>query len=151
MITEIILTIFIILTLTSVYFFYIKPWRVIKFYEKQFKNLKYRGKAFPFKLWYNKFFDPIAAGKAVGDPYIDYKTNHQDYDIVVSNMYHMPFLELLHVDFIKEFYAVDKHYDYPKPAQFTTPFVRVAKPILAFTEGNEWKHKKLILNTIFNF
>lgn len=133
MIIESILTILILLTLVSLYFLYIKPTRSLKFYARQFETLKYRTKVFPYKPWYNKFFDPIVEGKAKGDPYIDYKTNHQAYDIVASTIYHMPFLELLHPDFIKEFYAVDKHYDYPKPIEFTKPFVRLTGPILAFT------------------
>lgn len=105
----------------------------MKFYEKQFAGLNYRTKVFPYKPLYNKYFDPIFEGRDKGDPYGDYKTTHQNYDLVLSNVYHIPFLELIHVDFIRDFYAVDKHYDYPKPVALVQPFIRLTGPILAFT------------------
>ena len=54
-----------------------------------------------------------------------YKELAAQYDVVVSNHQFEPFLEFFHLDFIKDFYSMDKHYDYPKDEKMVNFFARV--------------------------
>lgn len=57
----------------------------------------------------------------------------------------------IHIDFIKDFFSVDKHYTYPKIKIIRTPFLRLVGEGIGLTEGLLWKKKRNILNLIFNF
>lgn len=80
-----------------------------------------------------------------------YKEMGAQYDVVVSNQQFEPLLEFYHPDFIKDFFSVDKHYDYPKEEKVLNFFTRVTGKGLIFSEGQVWKRKRTILNNIFNF
>jgi hypothetical protein len=62
-----------------------------------------------------------------------------------------PFIEICHLDFIKDFYSMDKHYDYPKLKAIISPLKMLFGPGVGFSEGNIWKRKRILLNRIFNF
>ena len=57
----------------------------------------------------------------------------------------------IHIDFIKDFFSVDKHYTYPKIKIVRTPIVRLVGEGIGLTEGLLWKQKRNILNHILNF
>ena len=86
----------------------------MKYYEKQLKASKYNIKVRPYKLSYNGFDNPLFEGIKNGNPYEYKQKEYQGYDIIISNIYHKPMIQLVGVDFKKEYYAMDKHYDYPK-------------------------------------
>ncbi len=113
--------------------------------------MKYRSLILPYKLFYNHFFDPIEADKKKGDPHLTYKTIYPNYDIVLSNVFQKPFIELISVDFIKDFFSYDKHYDYPKVELVVKPFRRLTGQALGLTEGTVWKHKRTILSNMFSY
>ncbi len=58
---------------------------------------------------------------------------------------------MIHPDFAKDFYSVDKHYLYPKEEKIVNIFSRAAGHGLPFSEGKKWKRKRTIFNKIFNF
>jgi cytochrome P450 len=80
-----------------------------------------------------------------------YKEIGSQYDVVVSNTLFFPYLEFHHPDFIKDYYSVDKHYQYPKEKSVVNAFSRLTGHGLPFSEGENWKRKRNILNKIFNF
>lgn len=80
-----------------------------------------------------------------------YKEIGSQYDVVVSNTLFFPYLEFHHPDFIKDYYSVDKHYQYPKQKIVVDAFSRLTGRGLPFSEGENWKRKRNILNKIFNF
>lgn len=43
-----------------------------------------------------------------------FKYERGEFDVIVTNSLNRPKLEFNHPDFIKDFYSVDKHYEYPK-------------------------------------
>lgn len=73
MILEIFLTSLLFLVLLTVHYCWIKPRKMIKFYENQLKNMKWRYKVIPYKLFYNRYTEPLHEGKKLGDPMILYK------------------------------------------------------------------------------
>lgn len=79
-----------------------------------------------------------------------YKEDYCQYDILVTHLLFHPKLELINLDFIKDFYTVDKHYSYPKD-RLIQIYTRLAGEGLPFSEGPKWKRKRTILNRIFNF
>lgn len=93
----------------------------------------------------------IKKGMAEGDALKIYKEERSKYDVVVSNILSRPRIEINHPDFLKDFYAVDKHYEYPKSQRGIRLFSRVAGKGLVFSEGEVWHRKRKILNKLFNF
>lgn len=55
-----------------------------------------------------------------------FKEVRRDYDVVVTNSMNRPKLELNHPDFIKDFYSVDKHYEYPKEQKVVNLITRAS-------------------------
>ena len=81
-----------------------------------------------------------------------YRVEYPHADIVISNVFHRPVIEFLHVDFIKDFFANDKHYDYPKIHLFMNPFKRMYGDMsIGMSEGELWKQRRTNINKIFNF
>ncbi len=62
-----------------------------------------------------------------------------------------PRIEIYNPDFIKDFYSVDKHYEYPKAERVVKIFSRIGGHGLPLSEGNVWARKRKILNKVFNF
>lgn len=48
----------------------------------------------------------------LGDAMAIYKTVYVNYDVIVSNMLIYPKIDLINISLLKDFYAVDKVYDY---------------------------------------
>lgn len=80
-----------------------------------------------------------------------YKEVRSKYDVVVTNILSRPRIEINHPDLLRDFYAVDKHYEYPKSPKGLRLFARVAGRGLVFSEGEAWHRKRKILNKLFNF
>lgn len=51
----------------------------------------------------------------------------------------IPYIELIHIDFIKAYFAMDKHYDYPKVGLVSGKLKRIFGPGVGLTEGHVWK------------
>ena len=96
-------------------------------------------------------FNSLQEGMQKGDAMKFYKEIGSQYDVVVSNELNHPVVEFNHPGFIKDFYSVDKHYEYPKQKKIVNIFARLAGNGLALSEGEIWKRKRTILNKIFNF
>ena len=97
----------------------------MKFYEDQLKSTKYVTQVQSYKLFKNGLFGPIEEGIKHGSPFKIYRQQYPKYDVVLNNMVNKPFIELCHIDFVRDFYSVDKHYDYPKIAAIGIPFKRL--------------------------
>ena len=125
MVLEIFLTFLLISLLLFVNFFWIQPKKLMKFYENQLKSQKYKSQIHPYKLFNNGIMGPIEQGIKEGNPFKILKQEYPKYDVVLTNLMNRPYIELCHVDFIKDFYSVDKHYDYPKIEAIMVPFKRL--------------------------
>ncbi len=73
MILEVLVTIFILLSLALFKWCWIQPKKDMKFYENQFKAMKLKVKVYPYRFLYNGCFDPVVKGTKEGDPYKIYK------------------------------------------------------------------------------
>ena len=72
-------------------------------------------------------------------------------DLTISNAFGRIVIDLSHPDLIKDFYAVDKVYIYPKSKALTGPISRTMGAGIPFSEGDIWKRKRRIINRVFNF
>lgn len=86
--------------------------------------MNYRVKVKPFQFFYNGVDGDSKKGKKDGDPFRLYRTEYPNNDIVLSNILCVPIVQLVSVDFIKDYFTLDKHYDYPKMHLFMNPFKR---------------------------
>lgn len=69
---------------------------------------------------------------------------------MISNALNRPVIELLGVDFIKDYFTVDKHYNYPKIHYFMNPLKRFYGDLsIGMSEGEVWKQRKLIITKLF--
>jgi cytochrome P450 len=79
------------------------------------------------------------------------KTIYATNDIILTNFYNKVVIDLSHPDFIRDFYSNEHLYTYPKVTFFTSNLIRVMGKGIPFSEGNEWKRKRRIINAVFNF
>lgn len=86
----------------------------MKHYANQLTNAKYKVKLLPYIPFNNYLQKRSNDGLRTGDPWHTYKTEFKGYDVVVSNMMNRPYVEFINMDFIREYFAVDRHYMYPK-------------------------------------
>lgn len=121
---EEITALFLVVFVGAVYYLVIVPQRVCKFYEKQLNKTKYRVSVKKYNLLYNGVDGEARKHRSEGDPYKLYRTEYPHIDIVISNVFHRPVVELCHVDFLKDYFSADKHFDFPKIHLFMNPFKR---------------------------
>ena len=145
------LTILLILLAYVVYAYWVRPVRMIKEYVRNIRSRGYKVLEVPYIPFSVDLIGVIKRGMAQGDALKVYKEERCNYDAVVSNAFTRPRIELYHPDFLKDFYSVDKHYEYPKSIRPIRLFTRVAGKGLVFSEGEVWHRKRRILNKIFNF
>lgn len=69
----------------------------------------------------------------------------------MANSFNSIVLDFSHPDFVKDFYSNEHLYTYPKIKMFTDPIVRAMGRGIPFSEGDEWKRKRKIINAVFNF
>lgn len=94
----------------------------------------------------------LQKGQEQGDALKLHKQRGREgFDVTVTNLLIKPKLEFIHPDFVKDFFSVDKHYDFPKEQKVIDIFTRAAGHGLPFSEGEIWKRKRTILNKVFNF
>ena len=53
-------------------------------------------------------------GREQGDALKLYKEERAEYDVIISNTLNRPRLQFHHPDFIKDYFSIDKHYDFNK-------------------------------------
>ena len=80
-----------------------------------------------------------------------YKVDRRNYDVIVSNSFNKPRLQFHHPDFIKDFFAVDKQYEFPKSKSVVEVLAKIAGKGVIFSEGQEWRRKRNIINKVFNY
>ncbi len=73
----------------------------MKYYEKQLKTSRYNIKVGTQKIFYNGFYNPLFEGINNENPYEYQKKEYQGYDIIISNIFHKPKIQLVGVDFKK--------------------------------------------------
>lgn len=130
---EIGLTIFLLLTVSLIYFCWIKPQKQRKFYINQIRALGYSVLQIPFNPITVDMISAFRRGIKLGDAIIEYKQIRSNYDVVVGNALLIPRLEINHPDFIKSYFAIDKHYEYPKSEKVVNIFSRLAGKGLPFS------------------
>lgn len=74
------------------------------------------------------------------------KTIYKDHDVILTNSVHRIVLDFCHPDFIKDFYSAENLYTYPKVKFVSAPIVRAMGKGIPFSEGDEWKRKRRIIN-----
>ena len=79
------------------------------------------------------------------------KEQYSKHDVVVSNILNHVMIDLLHPDFVKEFYLSENIYTYPKVKMLVNPIIRGIGSGIIIDEGELWKKKRKILNKVFNF
>ena len=87
---------------------------MIKEYVRNIRSRGYKVLEVPYIPFSVDLIGVIKRGMAQGDALKVYKEERCNYDAVVSNAFTRPRIELYHPDFLKDFYSVDKHYEYPK-------------------------------------
>lgn len=97
-----------------VYVLWISPLRIIKRYARELRNKGYKVLEVPYNPLKNDMITTMAKGKQLGDALKLYKEERRDYDVIVSNTLARPRLQFHHPDFIKDYFSVDKHYDFHK-------------------------------------
>lgn len=60
-------------------------------------------------------------------------------------------ITLTHPDFIKDFYSINHINDYPKMTTITLNMKRALGSGIIFSEGETWKRKRHVINSVFNF
>ena len=73
------------------------------------------------------------------------------YDIVLENILNTIIVSLVNPDLIKQFYQPSGDYKYKKLPIFISNMKRVMGCGLSFKEGLDWKKRRKILNSIFNY
>lgn len=53
-------------------------------------------------------------GASKGDVLDLFKNERRNYDVIVSNTFASPRLQFHHPDFLKDFFSLDKHNEFPK-------------------------------------
>ena len=110
MFTQVFTSILILLILLIYYRVWVRPKRALKTYTKQLRELGYKVYETPYNPFKSHLIDIINKGIKQGDALKVYKEDYSEYDVIVANMLLDPKIEFKHIDFIKDFYAVDKHY-----------------------------------------
>lgn len=105
----------------------------------------------PFSPWTIPFMPIIERDKKEGDALKFCKTIYRDNDVILTNSLHKIVLDFSHPDFIKDFYSADHLYTYPKLKFSTEPIIRAMGRGIPFSEGEEWKRKRKVINTVFNY
>ena len=86
-----------------------------------------------------------------GDSHYELKTIMSKYDVVLENILNTPIVSLINPELIKEFYQPSGDFKYKKLPMFVENMKRVMGNGLSFKEGLEWKKRRKIMNTIFNY
>lgn len=73
------------------------------------------------------------------------------YDVIVHNTLSTPSLQLMSPELIKGFMQAENVPIYPKMKFLIQNIQRSLGHGIAFSEGNEWKRKRKIMNSVFNF
>ena len=63
--------------------------------------------------------------KQGGDIYKTMRDEYSQHDAVVTNIGSRPLLEVFNPELVKHYFAVDKHFSYPKFPFLTSPLTRV--------------------------
>ena len=69
----------------------------------------------------------------------------------MSNHFNKIYIELLKPELIREYFAPGNHFNFPKAKTFTYKLFTMLGSGLLFSEGDNWKNKKKILNLVFNY
>lgn len=123
----------------------------MKGYVKNLRERGYKVLEVPFNPLTNDMITTLRKGRKFGDDLKIYKEERRDYDVIVSNTLTRPRLQFHHPDFIRDFYSVEKLYDFVKTEAIVNVYARIGGHGLIFTEGAVWRRKRTILNKIFNF
>lgn len=126
MVTEILITILIILALYIYREWHIKPKRAMQSYADALTSRGYKVLVNPYNVLYD-YYDSVFLknGREEGDPYKTVREEYTKYDAVISNVLKKPLLELINPELIKHYFAVDKHYTYPKLPAATIPLAKI--------------------------
>ena len=79
------------------------------------------------------------------DPLQGLKEYYSQYDVVVHNMLHRVYLDIIHPDFIQDFVSSEKMHNYTKTVETKDLFRKAGGEGLLFSEGEEWKMKRKVL------
>lgn len=130
---ELLISLLFILIVYGIYVLWIYPLKLIKNYVRLLQKQGYNVLEVPYNPFKNDMIETMRKGGKQGDVFKLYKEDRRDYDVIVSNSLNRPRLQFQHPDFIKDFYSVDKHYQYPKTESIVKVFSRIAGKGLFFS------------------
>ena len=149
---EYFIALFIILVTATVYKFIIQPKKLQKMYVRCFEDKGYRVLEIPFKPFDAPVFNQIIKDEKGGDAYKSLKDLYSQYDVVVSNVFGKIMVDVIHPDFMKDFYFKENHYAFPKSSSIFDPMTRtIYGGGITFREEHDWAQKRKIFNRVFNF
>ena len=66
-------------------------------------------------------------------------------------MLNRPLVEVVQPNLIKEFFTIERAGYYPKEEMISRNFIRCLGAGIGMAEGEEWRRKRKIISTVFNF
>ena len=89
--------------------------------------------------------------KNTGDAMYTMKRKFSKADVVIFNILNHPVIELVNPKLMKRFFSPDNIYIYPKYPVFIRNMQRCLGHGIVFSEGDEWKKKRKIISSVFNY
>ena len=149
---EIIITALLVLAVYAYYTLVIKPKRLMKWYADTFETVGYKVLLHPYQLTGSSIVDRYRKyGEEKGDCFYYEKTELYNYDLEILNILNYPMINILNPELMKEFYQPDKVHYYEKLSFLISNLQRSLGHGIAFSEGEEWKKKRKIMNSLFNY
>ena len=72
-------------------------------------------------------------------------------DVVIFNILNHPVIELVNPKLMKKFFTPDHPDVYPKYPTFIQNMKRCLGNGIVFSEGSEWKKRRKIISSVFNY
>lgn len=96
MISEIVISVSIIIAAFLIDKYILSPKRKIEAYKKSFETKGYRVYTFPYKPLTYPIIQTIYKDSEKGDALLSYKTLFSNYDVLIGNQLHLPSISVLH-------------------------------------------------------
>lgn len=131
----------------------IRSYRFKSYYAQYAKSMGFKVYEHPY-CWFNSmmFKQYKKQQKQTGDANFHYKHHLQKYDLIVSNIILNTMLEIENPQLAKEFYLKANEGYYAKYDFGIAALKRlIGKDSLLMAEGDEWKSRRKILSSVFNY
>lgn len=132
---EYIISLALILLITGLYKYIIKPKRSYDRYVRSITKLGYQVYETGFNPFGHFFAKSLNDGRKQGDPMLFWRSTAPNTDVIVGNIFHHVSLALCHPDFIKDYYSNEHLFTFPKARMMTAATERATGKGVIFSEG----------------